>query len=174
MVFHCCFIACLGQYLWFFIAVSLLAQGDIFGISFLSHCLTTAISLVFHCLPRAISLVFHCCFIACPRQYLWYFIACLGQYHWYFPMGCWDGHMTNYQKWSKTKVVALHCSFLNLVELCSKVLPLWRYDVKDFEKRRVFFFVFCIFLHENKTKQDNFTTFRKLKERATIIVSWEK
>ena len=89
-------------------------------------------------------------------------------------MGCWDvGHMTNYQKWSKTKVVALHCSFLNLVELCSEVLLLWRYEVKDFEKHR-FFFVFCIFLNENKTKQHDFTTFRKLKERATIIVLWEK
>ena len=43
----------------------------------------------------------------------------------------------------KTKVVALHYSFLNLVELCSEVLLLWRYEVKDFEKHRVFF---C-FLH---------------------------
>ena len=92
-------------------------------------------------------------------------------------MGCWDGgHMTNHQKWSKTKAVALHCSFLNLVELCSEVLPLRRYDVKDFEKCCVFFvfFFFRIFLHENKTKQYNFITFRKLKERATIIASWEK
>ena len=74
----------------------------------------------------------------------------------------------------KMKVVALYCSFPNLVELCSKVLLLLRYDVKDFEKCRIFFLFFCIFLHENKTKQDNFTTFRKLKERATIIVLWEK
>ena len=74
------------------------------------------------------------------------------------------------------KVVALYCSFPNLVELYSKVLLLLRYDVKDFEKHRIFFFCFffCIFLHENKTKQHSFTTFRKLKERATIIVSWEK
>ena len=77
------------------------------------------------------------------------------------------------QNGQKTKVVALHCSFQNLFELCSEVLPLWRYDVKDFEKRRIFF-CFCIFLHENKTKQHDFTTFGKLKERATIIVSWEK
>ena len=66
--------------------------------------------------------------------------------------------MTNYQNDQKTNIVALHCSFLNLVELCSEVLPLWRYEVKDFEKRRVFFcfffffFFFCIFLHENNTK----------------------
>ena len=56
-------------------------------------------------------------------------------------MGCWDGgHMTNYQKWSKMKAVALHCIFLNLVELYSEVLPLLRYDVKDFEKCCIFFF----------------------------------
>ena len=62
--------------------------------------------------------------------------------------------MTNYQKWSKTKVVALHCSFPNLVELCSEVLPLWRYDVKDFEKCCVFFFVFFAFF-SMKTKPNN-------------------
>jgi len=37
----------------------------------------------------------------------------------------------------------------------------------------VFFFVFCIFLHENNTKQNDFNSFRKLKEGATIIVPWE-
>ena len=72
------------------------------------------------------------------------------------------------------KVVSLHCSFPNLVELCSEVLPLWRYDVKDFEKHDIFFCFFCICLNENKSKQHDFTTFRKLKERATIIVLWEK
>ena len=76
----------------------------------------------------------------------------------------------NGQTW---KVVALHCIFLNLVELYSEVLLLLRYDVKDFEKHHVFFFVFCIFLHENQTKQNDFTTFRKLKERTIIIVLWE-
>ena len=40
-------------------------------------------------------------------------------------------------------------------------------------KSAVFFFVFCIFLHENKTKSHDFNRFRKVKERATIIVSWE-
>ena len=39
---------------------------------------------------------------------------------------------------------------------------------------RFFFLFFCIFFHENQTKQHDFTTFRKLEERATIIVSWEK
>ena len=73
----------------------------------------------------------------------------------------------------KTKVVALHCSFLNLFELCSEVLLFWRYEVKDFFTTG-FFRPFCVFLHENETKQHGFTTFRKLKERATIIVSWEK
>ena len=37
-----------------------------------------------------------------------------------------DDHMTNFQKWSKVNVVALHCSFPNLLDLCFKVLPLWR------------------------------------------------
>ena len=42
-----------------------------------------------------------------------------------YPMGCWKGdHMTNFLKWSKMKVVALHCSFQNLFELCSEVLLL--------------------------------------------------
>ena len=36
-----------------------------------------------------------------------------------------------------------------------------------------FFFVFCIFLHEKDTKQYDFTTFRKLREGAITIVSWE-
>ena len=69
-------------------------------------------------------------------------------------MGSLDGgHMTNYQKWSKTKVVALHCSFPNLDELCSEVLPLWRYDVKDFEKHNVFFLLCAFFFM--KTKPNN-------------------
>ena len=74
----------------------------------------------------------------------------------------------------KTKVVVPCCSFLNLFELCSEVLLLWRYDVKDFESATFCFFLFFVFLHENKTKQHNFETFRKLKERPTIIVLWER
>ena len=54
-----------------------------------------------------------------------------------------DGHMTNYQKWSKTKVVALHCSFLNLFQLCSEVLLLWRYEVKDFFHHQLFSTFLC-------------------------------
>ena len=53
------------------------------------------------------------------------------------------------------------------------MLPLWRYDVNDFQKRWVFFFLFCIFLHKNNTKQHDFNTFGKLREGATNIVSWE-
>ena len=41
-------------------------------------------------------------------------------------------------------------------------------------KSAAFFFVFCIFLNENKTKSHDFNTFRKLKEWATIVASWEK
>jgi hypothetical protein len=62
-----------------------------------------------------------------------------------------DGHMTNYHKWTKTKIVGLNCSFQNQLEFCSKVLLLWRYEVKDFQKWPVFFF-FCIFLNENNSK----------------------
>ena len=57
-------------------------------------------------------------------------------------LGCWSHDQL--PKMVKMKVVALHRSFLNLVELCSEVLPLWRYDVKDFESA-VFFFFFGIF-----------------------------
>ena len=40
-------------------------------------------------------------------------------------------------------------------------------------KSAVFFFVFCIFPHENKTKSYDFNRFRKVRERATTIVPWE-
>ena len=40
-------------------------------------------------------------------------------------------------------------------------------------KSAAFFFVFCIFLHENKTKSHDFNRFRKVRERATTIVPWE-
>jgi len=79
-----------------------------------------------------------------------------------------------FPKMVKMKVVALHCSFQNQLELCSKVLLLLRYEVKDFQKHHVFFFFFfCIFLNENNTKSHNFTTFWKLKEGATIVVPWK-
>jgi hypothetical protein len=61
-----------------------------------------------------------------------------------------NGHMTNYQKWTKTKVIALNCTFQNQLEFCSKVLPLWRYEVKYFQKCCVF--LFFVFLDENDTK----------------------
>jgi hypothetical protein len=35
------------------------------------------------------------------------------------------------------KVVALNYSFQNQLEFCSKVLLLWRYERKDFQKRPV-------------------------------------
>ena len=48
-------------------------------------------------------------------------------------IGSWGGWSHDQLlKIKKNEVVALHCSFLDLFELCSKVLPLWRYDVKDF------------------------------------------
>ena len=71
----------------------------------------------------------------------------------------------------KTKVVALHCSFLNQFELCSKVLRLWRYDISDFPQCSLF--VFCIFLNENNIKWHNINTVRKLRDRATIIILGE-
>ena len=58
----------------------------------------------------------------------------------------------------KTKVVALHCSFQNQLELCSKVLPLWRYNIKDFQKHLVFF---C-FLHFSWWKQHQITWFHHI------------
>ena len=35
------------------------------------------------------------------------------------------------------------------------------------------FFVFCIFFNENNIKQHHVNTFRKLRDRATIIVVWK-
>jgi hypothetical protein len=46
-------------------------------------------------------------------------------------------------KMEKTKVIALDCSFRDQLELCSKVLLLWRYEVKYFQKCPVFFFDLC-------------------------------
>ena len=37
-----------------------------------------------------------------------------------------------------------------------------------------FFFVFCIFLHENNSKSHDFNTFIKWWEGAIIVASWEK
>ena len=37
-----------------------------------------------------------------------------------------------------------------------------------------FFQPFCVFLHENSTKHDDFNTFENLREGATIIILWEK
>jgi hypothetical protein len=53
--------------------------------------------------------------------------------------------MTNCLKWKKTKVIALDCSFQDQLKLCSKVLLLWRYEVKDFQKCPVFFILFVFF-----------------------------
>jgi hypothetical protein len=72
-----------------------------------------------------------------------YFIPIPWIFHSYC-QGCQgDGHMTNYQKWSKLKVVALSCSFLDLFELCSEVLLLWRYEVKHFPHHRLFSTFLC-------------------------------
>jgi len=55
-------------------------------------------------------------------------------------MGSWeDDHMTTLKNGEKVKVVALQCSFKNLFEICSEVLWLWRYEVKDFLERPIFF-----------------------------------
>ena len=115
--------------------ISLSAQDNIFGVSLLAQSNIFGISLLFHWLPRATSLVFHCCFIVFLGQYHWYFIAVslpalghiIGIFQWDVGVVTWP--IT--QNAQKTKIVALHCSFLNLVELCSEVLPLWRYDVED-------------------------------------------
>ena len=118
------------SFLFHFYFIPLLFHFHFISISFLP-------ALYFIVLPT----LFHSRFIFCPGWYHWYFISCLGKYHWYFLMGCWDvGHMTNYQKWSKNE----SCSFLNLVELGSEVLLLWRYDVKDFWAL-CFFWLFAFF-----------------------------
>ena len=72
------------------------------------------------------------------------------------------------QNGKKPKNVVLPCSFWNLFESYYKVLPLWRYV-----SHHRLFVLFCVFLHENNTKQHDFNTFRILIERATIILSLE-
>jgi hypothetical protein len=53
-----------------------------------------------------------------------------------------NGHMANYQKWSKMKVVSLHCNFQNQLEVCSKVLLLLRYEVINLSVHHFFFSCF--------------------------------
>jgi len=70
-----------------------------------------------------------------------------------------------FPKMVKMKFVGLHCSFHDQLELCSKVLLLWRYEVKDFQKCCLFF---C-FLHFSQWKQHQITWFYhiwKAKERG--------
>ena len=157
--FHYYFITFLAN----IITISLLYQADFITISLLSQ----PISLLFHCCTRPISLSFH----YFPSQYYQYFIAyytCQG------PSGGSLGGWSHdpFPKNIETKVVALHCNFLNLFEFCSTVLPLWRYEVKDSSYHWLFFF-FLHFLLENNTKKYDFNTFRKLRQGATIIVLWE-
>ena len=61
------------------------------------------------------------------------------------------------------KVVALTSSFLNLFKLCSKVLPLWWYEVNNVSHKWLFS-TFLHFPHENNTKQDDFSTVRRVRE----------
>ena len=75
-------------------------------------------------------------------------------------------------RWNSWGRVKTSCSFLNQFELCSKVLPLWRSEVKYFSHHWLFW-TLCIFLHENNTKQDDLNIFRKVREGATIIVLWK-
>jgi len=63
------------------------------------------------------------------------------------------------------KVVALHCSFQNQLELCSKVLPSWRYKVKDFQKCCNFFG----FLHFSQWKQHQITSFHHIWKANTAL-----
>ena len=57
-----------------------------------------------------------------------------------------------------------------MFELCSKVLPLWRYEVKNISHK----WLFSTFLHFPPWKQhDDFNTVRKVRDRATILVLWE-
>ena len=97
---------------------------------------------------------------------------------WFYLSGsiCWvTGRVVTWpitKNGEKQNVVALHCSFPNQFELYSKMLPLWRYEVKHFSQHCIFL-VLCVFLHENNIKQHNFNTLRKLGECATTIVSWD-
>ena len=64
--------------------------------------------------------------------------------------------------------IALHYSFLTMFELCCQVFLLWRDEVKDFfSLLYLFLFVFL----SMKTTSNNMIS--KLREGATIIVSWE-
>jgi len=56
--------------------------------------------------------------------------------------GGWSHDQLPKIKNKKTEVVALHYTFQNQLELCSKVLPLWRYNIKHFQKCCIFFFFF--------------------------------
>jgi len=58
----------------------------------------------------------------------------------------------------KTKVVALYCTLPNLFELCSELLLLWRYEVKDFSHCHIFFSFFFAFFSMKTTSNDMIST----------------
>jgi len=157
----------------YFISISFLALGYFISISFLALGYFIPCPGIFHSLPWAISLLALGYFIPCPgifHSLPWgisflpctFFIPALYIFHslpsailiplagyfipWHSFQGHQEGgHMTNFQKRYKLKVVALLFIFWNLLESCSKVLLLWRYDVKHFSHRCIFFCFFLIF-----------------------------
>ena len=83
----------------------------------------------------------------------------------------WDW-LTAIQDMTKSGLVHSFCMPLYVL-MCSNVLPLWSYEVKDFSQHQLFSFFFFVIFSMKNTKQHDFNTFRKLREEATIIVSWE-
>ena len=121
------FIACLAIFHFYFFphqpVISLSAQVYFISISFLLaiHFIGCLATFLFYFFPTQPFIVpaFHIYFILCPRLFhslpSAFFIPALCIFHSHVRVcwvGCFDkGHMTNYQKWSKIKFVALHCSF---------------------------------------------------------------
>ena len=91
---------------------------------------------IFHYFARPISLLFH----SSPSTF----------FHWLHLLGAWciirrAVTWPNSKNRKKKKVVALYCSFPNLFELCSKVLLLGEYEVKDSSHCWLFFLFFVFF-----------------------------
>ena len=89
---------------------------------------------IFHYFARPISLLFH----SSPSTF----------FHWLHLLGAWCiirrvVTWPNSKNRKKKKVVALYCSFPNLFELCSKVLLLGEYEVKDSSHCWLFFCFLC-------------------------------
>ena len=127
-------------------------------------------------------------FIWLPGAFIRYFILCLRIFHCTFHMVAWHFHSTcqgpsngRLGWWSHDPLPKMVKK--QKLKPCTVAFRIcWNYvlgcshcgDMRiKISLSATFFFVFCIFLHENNSKSHDFNTFIKWWEGAIIVVSWE-